>query len=742
MQSVHFGTDSARLVSADKSGVLRIWNVQSGAELSHFRVQPNRTTKTILAVSRDSRHILVSRRFSLHTTVCNLETFGITRSLDGKVTAPGLAEDRFIIVANNEARVESVDREQTIAQLGSPSGERLEAALLSRSGKYALVRDVQGTAWLWDVEGDAANRIATTGGAVNEFTFHPSMDQYATASKDGFVRIWEASTGKPLGNLDHQGERLAHVEYSPTGQTMVTIAASGTPRLWQVDTGELRFQLKVDAGKVRKAKFGNDGRHLVTYHPSKGGEVHCWSTENGMLLFTTTTTGKTHVAMAPRHDEAAIASEHGVSTWNLADGLARELTRVPTSTTAFNQGGSRLLTMRLVQMTPPRQLDKGGIERFRGPVAQIWDVASREPVDQLDSVEGNVIRVVPHPHAGLLSMTQLRFGAEVFDIKSHRPLQSIIGHGAPLSFAAVLENGQLITSSWDQRAAIWRNGIPLKLAAHESAITAAAVSPDESLLATCDADGKVAVWRVADGARQHQTSIKHHSDRVTFSCFDQTGDRLLTASLDGTVHIFSVNSQVTSIKRHSEGYIGRAAFSPRGPGFILVVHRKSPQDDNEPSVKVYASIDQKPMPLSSDPAAIWAGYAERGQAIVAGNALFTDIWNASSGKHIRRLEYRNRTAKSFSLHTKAGLLLTQFDDSIALWNTVDGAELMNLTTELSSVLGEHAVLTPDGGKIVASIGRQVRSYPVDVLQYARRLAPRQLSKAERLRFQISLADDR
>ena len=148
------------------------------------------------------------------------------------------------------------------------------------------------------------------------------------------------------------------------------------------------------------------------------------------------------------------------------------------------------------------------------------------------------------------------------------------------------------------------------------------------------------------------------------------------------------------------------------------------------------------MPLSSDPAAIWAGYAERGQAIVAGNALFTDIWNASSGKHIRRLEYRNRTAKSFSLHTKAGLLLTQFDDSIALWNTVDGAELMNLTTELSSVLGEHAVLTPDGGKIVASIGRQVRSYPVDVLQYARRLAPRQLSKAERLRFQISLADDR
>ncbi len=66
--------------------------------------------------------------------------------------------------------------------------------------------------------------------------FSPDGKTVITGSEDGTARLWDASTGRPLGPpLTHQGAVRA-VAFSPDGKTVITGSRDGTARLWDVAT--------------------------------------------------------------------------------------------------------------------------------------------------------------------------------------------------------------------------------------------------------------------------------------------------------------------------------------------------------------------------------------------------------------------------------------------------------------------------------------------------------------------------
>jgi WD40 repeat protein len=139
------------------------------------------------------------------------------------------------------------------------------AVAFSPDGKTLLIGSADRAALLWDAAtgkqiGDPLNQR----GGVYALAFSPDGKVVLTGGSDSTAQLWSVATGKTIGPpLTHQGGVFA-VAFSGDGKTALTGSSDQTARLWDTATGKPIGPPLLHASPVRHVAFWHDGKTVLT----------------------------------------------------------------------------------------------------------------------------------------------------------------------------------------------------------------------------------------------------------------------------------------------------------------------------------------------------------------------------------------------------------------------------------------------------------------------------------------------
>jgi WD40 repeat protein len=647
--------------------------------------------------------------------------------------------------------VHNTDTGKELATLAGHQGPATAAAWTGSDGRRIVTAALDGTACVWDAESyqllhtyrghtdgivltvpsPDGKRVLTIGdGGTHTFSVWQGRSSHESKGAWGASgRVWDVDTGAertvlqwPKGN--EPPTRTA--AWSPDGKWIVTGGNSrslgGTsmrdvpgwgrfPVVWDAAKGEPAFLLASDPGgpgeAIRSAAFSPDGRRIVT--ASEGRTARLWDlaikVPAGLPMAIVQAEFRGHdglvqmASFSPDGRRVLTASDDGTARlWDAdpGDEAGPGKVRWPGSDPlAVSRDGRRLATW---------TWDPAAVGRRA--VVHVWDTATR---------------------------------AEVATLPGHTNLVWTAAFGP--------DGNTLITGSWDRTVRVWDLTTKTTrhvLGGHRDKVMSVKLSPDGALVITVAADdgSEVQVWDTATGQRRFTPVAGGESVRPRWIAFSPDSRRLvvLTTKNGGAspdlLHVFDTATgrelYTREQSRDRTGTWGTACFSPDG-GRVLASWPSRACVWNAASGAVEVKLDA--------PEGDWlaaAAFSPDGNRIVTASLHKTPrVWDARTGKELLVLKGHDGQVGDAAFSPDGSLVLTVGEDRTArLWDAVTGKEVLTLKNDAAL---SRAFFTPDGRQVLA-VGGGFRRWPVDPLAAAVERMPRELTKDERERFEVGVAE--
>ncbi len=548
-------------VSASWDKTVRIWNLNTG-EVVHKIELPHHAWS--VAISSNDRLLAIGDwNGTVHLVDAATFVTGQTfQQPNTHVTSLAFAphEEKLAVAyvsassTSPSTNMQLIDcrSEQVVSQWNQPgyahslefdaSSERLAIALADE----IVVRDVSSGKTLRSLVGSRTATFNATGTRI----------AYATRRDALKIESW-SDQHTELELKGHTGI-IYQVVFSDDDSRVITASRDKTIRVWDATTGELIRRYLGHSWTVTSVAVTPDNRHLVS--GSWDQTLRLWSLKQHSTAFRSLQAHSQPVlglAVSPDGTKIATASfDHSAKIWDLVTGkLLHKLDghAGPVQDVAFSPDGAKIATAswdRSVRVWDaeaagkPKQLeghtDRAHAVVFSDDGEHLYSGSADDRICLWNLSDGSLSRRI-HAHDDHIHRLTLNPGTNLLISAGHRSVK--------------FWNAQ----SFEPQALIRRQILErdFTLAVHPSGQSVAAGSHGHQIV----------LWDIK--TRRPRTTFVGHTDETLSLCFNPTGDRLVSSSLDGTVRIWDVPHGTLLIKLDTAGHLVQAvAFTPNGRSIV------------------------------------------------------------------------------------------------------------------------------------------------------------------------------
>lgn len=275
--------DATHFLTVTPYGALKLWNLQSREGELLRDAQQQRIMHTDYSANRKLLLIV-------------FESGGAEIiDLDDKDEKFQLTNTHFATFSLDGSRLLSIGLDGVVHLWDSNSGEllsklttnfgKMEAAALSREGKFAIVIGSDHSAGLWHVERKEFYKLPTQEKISTSLVLAPDGQRFVITMYDGKAQFWNTATLKLSQKLMSHHDVILKAVFSPVdGKRLVTISRGDSPNLSNGETGEWIASLKGHTNWVEDVLFSPNGQLIAT--TSWDGTAKLWEANEGRLLTT------------------------------------------------------------------------------------------------------------------------------------------------------------------------------------------------------------------------------------------------------------------------------------------------------------------------------------------------------------------------------------------------------------------------------------------------------------------------
>ncbi len=289
LRGVAFSTDGKVLVSSDRGGTVRLWEVPSG-KLLHELAPPQTLSCVAFAPSPDARWLAGCGPEGVFLwkvgNPCPVLTLKPFHEPDGAQCISFSADGHTFAVANSRsARLWDAVSGRELGRLEPQSGESgpsvISTVALSPDGRYLASSGYEHPLRVRDFRTGTERLRLTAAACPQPASFSFSADgKYLAAVMRDSIEVWEVGTGTLMRRIGPLEPWPVAVAFAPDGATLASGNwQNGRILVWDLRTGKQVRRLEGHADGVAALAFSSDGRWIAS--GSRDQTVRVWDVATG-----------------------------------------------------------------------------------------------------------------------------------------------------------------------------------------------------------------------------------------------------------------------------------------------------------------------------------------------------------------------------------------------------------------------------------------------------------------------------